>query len=202
MPKYLLFVTILILSVLSQPARAYTILVWGDSLSAGYGVPADQNWVSLLQERVRDRGIGVVNRSISGETTYGGVKRISQGLVEVNPDLVILELGANDALRGKDTSLMRQNLETMIQSSQDAGADVLLLGMKIPPNFGRTYANAFHQTYIELAQQHDTDIVPFMLEPIALDFDMFQPDGSHPVAAAQPVILDHIWEVLGPMLPD
>ena len=188
-------------SLLCSNAQAYSILVFGDSLSAAYGIPVEQGWVSLLRARLAQRNIEVLNYSISGETTSGGVERISQALSDNTPEIVILELGANDALQGKEISYMRQNLATMIQSAQEIGAEVLLLGMNIPPNYGRAYAESFHQTYLDLAEEYQTAIVPFFLEPVALNFDMFQADGRHPTAEAQPLILDHVWPELSTMIP-
>jgi len=196
----LLAVTTILMAVSGQ-AQSYTILVWGDSLSSAYRIPVDQGWVALLGERVSDRNIKVVNGSIPGEVTYGGVERISQALETSNPDLLILALGSNDGLQGMDVGQMRENLATMIQTSLDADAEVLLLGMMIPPNYGKQYTTIFHNVYLELAETYKIELVPFFLEPVAHDFDMMQADGYHPVAAAQPLLLDHVWPVLNAMIP-
>ena len=191
-----------ILMVTPGQAQSYTILVWGDSLSSAYRIPVDQGWVALLGERVSDRNIKVVNGSIPGEVTYGGVERISQALKTSKPDLVVLALGSNDGLQGLDIGQMRENLENMIQAARDADAAVLLIGMMIPPNYGKQYANNFHNTYLELAETYKIELVPFFLEPVALDFDFMQADGYHPTAAAQPLLLDHVWPVLNAMIPE
>ncbi len=191
-----------ILMVTPGQAQSYTILVWGDSLSSAYRIPVDQGWVALLGERVSDRNIKVVNGSIPGEVTYGGVERISQALKTSKPDLVVLALGSNDGLQGLDVGQMRENLENMIQAARDADAAVLLIGMMIPPNYGKQYANNFHNTYLELAETYKIELVPFFLEPVALDFDFMQADGYHPTAAAQPLLLDHVWPVLNAMIPE
>ena len=191
-----------ILMVTPGQAQSYTILVWGDSLSSAYRIPVDQGWVALLGERVSDRNIKVVNGSIPGEVTYGGVERISQALKTSKPDLVVLALGSNDGLQGLDIGQMRENLENMIQAARDADAAVLLIGMMIPPNYGKQYANNFHNTYLELAETYKIELVPFFLEPVALDFDFMQADGYHPTAAAQPLLLEHVWPVLNAMIPE
>ena len=202
MCKALIFSFILSLLAISANAQAYTVLVWGDSLSAAYRIPVEQGWVALLGERLAGRNIQVVNRSISGETTYGGSARMPQSLADIHPDLLILELGANDGLRGLDLGLMRQNLATIIQLAHDNDAEVLLLGMKIPPNYGRAYADSFHGVYLDLAAQYHIALVPFFLETVALNHDLMQRDGFHPTATAQAEILDHVWPVLSLQLPN
>ena len=182
-------------------AHAYTILVWGDSLSAAHGIPVQQGWVTLLDERLAERHIQVVNHSISGETTSGGSARLAQSLTDIQPDLLILELGANDGLRGLNLALMKQNLATMIQLADDNNAKVLLLGMKIPPNYGAVYADSFHQTYWQLAAQYNIPLIPFLLETVALDDTLMQSDGLHPTATAQSNILNHVWQALSALLP-
>ena len=175
--------------------------MWGDSLSAAYRIPVEKGWVALLGERIGPRGIDVVNKSVSGATTSDGVEWISGALSEVRPDLLILELGANDGLRGLGVEVIRKNLATMIQLAQNNNTSVLLLGMKMPLNYGRTYTDSFHEMYLDLAAEHGIEIIPFFLESIALDYDLMQDDGYHPNVVAQPLILQNIWPVLSPLLP-
>jgi acyl-CoA thioesterase-1 len=193
---------ITIFMVTPGQAQSYTILVWGDSLSSAYRIPVDQGWAALLGERVSDRNIEVVNGSIPGEVTYGGVERISQALEDFNPDLLVLALGSNDGLQGLDVGQMHENLAIIIETARNIDAKVLLLGMMIPPNYGKQYANKFHNVYLELAEAYKIELVPFFLEPVALDFDLMQADGYHPTAAAQPLLLDHIWPVLDAMITE
>ncbi len=200
--KHFLVATLLLSTMATSAAgRAYTVLVWGDSLSAAYGMSRDDGWVELLQEHVADAGIEVVNLSVSGETTSGGLRRLPDALATVEPDLVVLELGANDGLRGFDVSITRDNLSAMIDMAQQAKARVLVLGMQIPPNYGPDYAAAFAALFTEVATAAGADLVPFFLEPVALDWDMMQADGIHPTAAAQPKILAHVWPQLAQLLP-
>lgn len=192
----------LLASLLQTAAAApFTVLVLGDSLSSAFGLPPEQGWVSLLASRVEDRGIEVVNHSISGETTAGGRRRAADAIASTGAQLVIIELGANDGLRGQPVEDMRDNLAAMIRQARDAGADVLLAGMRIPPNYGPAYTEAFENVYRDLATEHDIALVPFFLEPVAQDWDMMQADGIHPTAAAQPLLLDHLWPTLAPLLP-
>lgn len=179
-----------------------TVLVMGDSLSAAYGLSTREGWVSLTAERIaRDSpGWRVVNASISGETTAGGATRIVDAVVRHRPAVVVIELGANDALRGLPLRQTRRNLARMIGASQGVGAKVLLVGMRIPPNYGADYANEFERGYRDLSQRFDTALLPFLLQPIALDRANFQADNLHPVAAAQPRIRDHVWTALQPLL--
>ncbi len=198
-PKLVL--SAILMATLAQPCHAYTILVWGDSLSSAYGIRADQGWVSLLSARLSYRDFRVVNESIPGETSYGGIERISEALTAHEPDLVILGLGSNDGLRGLDTGQMRDNLAHMIRKSLDSGAQVLLLGMRIPPNYGKTYSETFHKVFTSLAEQFKIPFVPFFLEPVAMNFDLMLEDGLHPNATAQPILLEHIWPAMIPILP-
>ena len=179
-----------------------TVLVMGDSLSAAYGLAAPQGWVALTATRIaKERPTWrVVNASISGETTSGGAARIDAELKRVKPAVVVIELGANDGLRGLPMPQAKANLERMIKASQAAGAQVLLVGMRIPPNYGREYTQAFEANYTSLATQYKVALVPFLLEPIARDRANFQDDNVHPVASAQPKLRDHVWKRLGPML--
>ena len=179
-----------------------TILVLGDSLSAAYGIRVEQGWVALLQARLRAKGYGhrVVNASSSGETTGGALARLPRALSAHRPGIVIVELGANDGLRGLPVADIRANLDAIIRNSQQAGARILLVGMRIPPNYGPAYTAGFHGVFVELARRHKLPTVPFLLEDMALDEDMFQEDGLHPTAAAQPVLLDTVWPHLEPLL--
>lgn len=185
----------------SQPAPR-TLLVMGDSLSAAYGLSAQQGWVHLLGERLARRHPDwrVVNASISGETTAGGASRIAAALQQHDPDLVAIQLGANDALRGLPLDLAGANLERMIEAAKSHGARVLLIGIRIPPNYGPEYAAQLRAMYAGLAEEHALPLVPFLLEPIAADRGNFQADDIHPVAAAQSALLDHVWKTLQPLL--
>ncbi len=177
-------------------------MVLGDSLSAAYGIAQARGWVALLGERLKDERLDyiVVNASISGDTTSGGVARLPKVLQQHKPAVVIVELGGNDGLRGLPLALMKQNLSAIIVQSQRAGARVLLVGMKVPPNYGPDYAQAFEAVYADLARQHRTALVPFLLEDFAEKPDFFQPDRIHPTAAAQPLMLDRVWAGLRPLL--
>lgn len=188
----------------STVAGAPAILVFGDSLAAGYGIAQSTGWVALLQQRLdkERRHYSVVNASISGETTAGGRSRIAAALAQHRPAVVILELGANDALRGLPLDASRANLAAIMQASREQGAKVLLVGMKMPPNYGPAYTRQFEELYAELARQYRTALVPFLLEGIADKRELFQSDGLHPVAEAQPAILENIWKGLGPLLKE
>ncbi len=192
-------------TAMAQPASvksARTVLVMGDSLSAAYGISNAQGWVALTQERVTRKKPGwrVVNASISGETTAGGAARIDAELKRQKPAVVVIELGANDGLRGLSLVQTKANLERMIKASKASGARVLLVGMRIPPNYGRDYTQGFERNYRELAKRHDTAFLPFLLEPIMLDRASFQRDNLHPTAAVQPKLRDHVWPALAPLL--
>lgn len=189
--------------MVAAPAHARpTILIFGDSLSAGYGLPQRTGWVTLLERRLADDGhdARVVNASISGETTVGGKNRIERTLRQHRPDIVIIELGANDALRGARLEDIRRHLSAMIELTKRYNAKVLLVGMRIPPNYGRKYTEGFHSLYTEVARQHDVALVPFMLDGFADQRELFQHDGIHPVAAAQPRVLDNIYPALQRLL--
>jgi acyl-CoA thioesterase-1 len=183
-------------------AAEKSILVFGDSLSAAYGIAQARGWVNLLAERLkRERpDYIVVNASISGETTGGGAARIDAALQKHRPQVVVLELGGNDGLRGLPVLQMKQNLSGMIQRAQKAGARVLLVGMQIPPNYGPDYAQAFERAYGELAKQHKTALLPFLLEGFADKPELFQPDRIHPTQEAQPLIEQRVWAALKPLL--
>ncbi|HRD48740.1 MAG TPA: arylesterase [Candidatus Contendobacter sp.] len=183
-------------------AGSPAILVLGDSLSAAYGIPADQGWVSLLQRRLAERGFPhrVVNSSISGDTTSGGLSRLPAALRRDQPTIVIVELGANDGLRGQPLMEMTANLARIIELSQQAGAQVLLAEMRIPPNYGPLYTQKFQATFSELAKRYNALLIPFLLDGVAGNPALIQEDGLHPRANAQPRILDQVWSVLEPAL--
>jgi acyl-CoA thioesterase-1 len=179
-----------------------TLLVFGDSLSAAYGLQADQGWVAQLQRRLQSQGYGyrVVNASVSGETTSGGRNRIARALSQHKPGLVLLELGANDGLRGLPVKETRDNLAFMIDAIRRAGGKVLLLGIRIPPNYGPQYTRAFEAIYTGLAREKKLPLLPFLLDGIALDERFMQPDGLHPNAQGQPLVLANVWPALKPLL--
>ena len=189
-------------AALPAAAAERAVLVVGDSLSAAYGLSAEQGWVALTAAKVRaDKpGWRVVNASVSGETTAGGASRIAGELARHRPAVVVIELGANDGLRGLDLTQTRANLEKMIVAAHGAGAKVLLLGMRIPPNYGRRYTEGFARVFSDLAAAHDTALLPFLLEPVATDPEAFLPDNLHPDAEAQPLLRDHVWKALAPLL--
>ncbi|AMO95763.1 GDSL-like Lipase/Acylhydrolase family protein [Collimonas fungivorans] len=173
----------------------------GDSLSAEYGLARGSGWVSLLQQRLKAENLGgnVVNASISGETSSGGKTRLP-ALLQQRPDIVIIELGANDALRGLQLNATESNLRAMISAAQQAKAKVLLVGMRIPPNYGRDYTEKFFALYATLAKQAKVPLVPFLLEGVADKPEMFQADRMHPVAQAHPIMLNNVWPGLKPLL--
>ena len=182
-----------------KSSAAPTVLVWGDSLSAAYGIPVEKGWVSLLQGQYEGE-LAIVNGSISGETTQGGLSRLPDALALHKPTLLVLELGANDGLRGIKTDVMQSNLEAMIELARQQGIDVALLGIRIPLNYGFTYTQKFEKVYVDLAEEYKLPLLPFLLEPVALDFDLMQADGLHPTAEAQPKVLEHAMTVLKPLL--
>jgi acyl-CoA thioesterase-1 len=183
-------------------SHAATILVYGDSLSAAYGLTQDQGWVNLLARRLHAErpDYKVANASISGETTHGGRNRIEGALKVHRPAIVIVELGANDGLRGSSIDSTRANLESIIDASRRAGARVLLVGMRLPPNYGAAYTEKFQQLYAEIAKKKKVPLVPFLFEGFGEDPKYFLPDGIHPAAQAQPVMLDTVWKELQPLL--
>jgi acyl-CoA thioesterase-1 len=193
-----------ILLVCSLPAHAVEkrILVFGDSLSAGFGIAVSQSWPALLGQRLQANGstATVTNASISGETTAGGRARLDAALAQFKPAVVILALGANDGLRGLPVAAMKENLAAMVALAKKRQARVLLVGMRLPPNYGPQYTQEFDAAFRDLARREKIALLPFLLEPIALDRKAFQPDGLHPTAAAQPKILDHVWTALKPLL--
>ncbi len=183
-------------------ATAKSIVVLGDSLSAAYGMHNYQGWVALLQQKLQQEGHDhkVHNESISGDTSAGGLARVDEALSEHQPEILILELGANDGLRGLSPKVMKSNLSQIIKRTHKIGARVLLLSMRIPPNFGKRYTDMFYNVYPQLAQEHSVAFVPFILQDIALIKDLMQADGLHPAVKAQPLILDAVWEYLEGML--
>lgn len=180
------------------------MLVLGDSLSAGYGLESGQGWVALLQRRLEESGLPhtVVNASISGDTTAGGLARLDALLDQHRPDWLLLQLGANDGLRGLSLKAMADNLDKMVRRAQQRGVRVLLIGMRIPPNYGRVYTERFTATYHQLAATHDLPLVPFLMEKVALEPGYMQPDQIHPNAQAQPLLLDTVWPVLEQAIQD
>jgi acyl-CoA thioesterase-1 len=187
----------------AAPAEASVILVFGDSISAGYGLAhVEQGWVALLQTRLKQQEYGyqVVNASVSGESTAGGLARLPRALMLHQPKIVILELGGNDGLRALPISQMRANLVRMIDLSTAAGAEVLLLGMRIPPNYGPDYTEQFRLCYTEVARDKKLPLVPFLLNDIALSPNLMQADGIHPNELGQPLLMANIWPSLKPLL--
>lgn len=197
-----LWLGVLIATAAASPVNAApspTLLVMGDSLSAAYNIEREASWVALLEARLPAEAT-VVNASISGETTSGGAQRFDELLGQHAPDIVLLELGGNDGLRGLPPQQMQNNLAGMIEVSQAADAEVLLLGIDIPPNYGEAYREAFTNVYHELADEYDVALVPFLLEGVATEDDLMQNDGIHPTAEAQPIILDTVWAALEDMV--
>jgi len=191
----------LMLLPLSAMAKQ-TILVFGDSLSAAYGIPRESGWVSLLEKKLAQEKpqYAVINASISGETTSGGLRRIERLLSEHKPTIVILELGANDGLRGLPIEQMQQNLNDIIQQCRKIGAEVLLIGMRIPPNYGIAYTKEFSGAYPDIARKLRIALVPFLLDGVAGNPALTQSDGLHPLAEAQPRLLEQVWSRLRPLL--
>ena len=189
---------------LSVAAYAETpaVLVFGDSLSAGYGIDVDQSWPALLQSRLAEEGYEhrVVNASISGETTEGGATRIGTALAEFNPDLVILELGGNDGLRGFPPRRIRENLSRIIAEARGSGSAIVLLGIRIPPNYGTRYTQMFETVYRELAVEYEVPWIEFFMDGVALNEALMQDDGIHPNAEAQPILLDNAWPIISAAL--
>lgn len=183
-------------------AAAPKILVFGDSLSASYGIAANRGWVTLLGERLKRERLdySVVNASISGETTAGGVARLGKMLEAHRPAVVLLELGANDGLRGLPVAAMKKNLAAMVAMGQKAGAKVLLVGMRLPPNYGPEYTNAFDGAFAELAKAQKATLVPFLFEGFGDKRELFLEDRIHPNEQAQPLLLENVWKGLRPLL--
>jgi acyl-CoA thioesterase I len=202
MHKFLGFFLLLVAAV-ANGNGAPTILIFGDSLSAGYGLDTDQTWAALLQERLRSLGYEhqVVNASISGETSEGGITRIRTALERFEPELVILELGGNDGLRGFPPDRLQANLEAIIAAAQAAGAKVVLLGIRIPPNYGPRYTAAFEKAFEAAAAATDVPWIEFFMDGVASVPELMQDDGIHPNAAGQPKLLDNAWPIIEDSLP-
>jgi acyl-CoA thioesterase-1 len=188
------------LAAVAAPPRQ--VLVMGDSLSAAYGLRADQGWVALTAQRMQRTHPAwrMVNASISGETSAGGAARVERELARVKPAVLVIELGANDGLRGLSLAQTRANLERMLRAAQSSKTKVLLIGMRLPPNYGPAYTRDFERLYVELAKKHQAQLLPFLLAPIAADRAAFQADNLHPTAAAQHQLRDHVWPALSPLL--
>ncbi len=200
----MLKVFLIVLALLGcGPARAgATLLVFGDSLSAAYGIPRENGWVPLLQQRLRQKRMDytVINASVSGETSSGGVTRIAAALAAHKPSIVIVALGANDGLRGLPLPQMRDNLTAIVRSAQQFGSRVLLVGMRMPPNYGPQYTREFEQVYAAVARARKCPLVPFLLEGVAVRRELMLDDNVHPAARAQPAILETVWQGLAPLL--
>ncbi|MEN5089873.1 arylesterase [Pseudomonas protegens] len=192
----------LALMCMAQNAAAGTVLIVGDSISAAFGLDTREGWVALLDKRLKDQGFTdkVVNASVSGDTSAGGLARLPALLAEHKPEVVILELGGNDGLRGQPPQQLQQNLASMIDSAQAGGAKVLLLGMQLPPNYGVRYTQAFAQVYSQLASDKKVALVPFFLDGVGGHPELMQADGLHPAAAAQDKLLENVWPTLKPLL--
>jgi acyl-CoA thioesterase I len=210
MIKSLLLFLALLVSTLANPAMAATqqaprvpvLLVTGDSLSAAYGIGIEEGWVALLQKRLQQQGYPhrVVNTSVSGETTRGALARLPTELAQHRPVLVLIELGANDGLRGQSLKTMRENLSTMVRLSRKAGAKAVIFEMRLPANYGPQYTEDFRESFTDVARSHGVPLVPFFLDSIALQAGSFQSDGIHPTTAAQPGLLEAVWPTLKPLL--
>jgi len=204
MIRSVLFICLLALSNLASAGDSakHTILVVGDSISAAYGIEPELGWVSLLSGKIAQQknGYQVINASVSGDLTSNGLNRLPDLLKKYQPAIVIIELGGNDGLRGVPLRLIQRNLQKLVEQSQASGARVLLAGMRIPPNYGVRYAEAFHEVYHKVAEQNDIELVPFILDGVGGNGDFMQSDGIHPTVEAQPTILTHVWKSLEPML--
>jgi acyl-CoA thioesterase-1 len=205
MPRALRIVFSLLFICLGWAATAAhgkTVLVYGDSLSSAYGMPEPSGWVALLGQRLRRErsDYSVANASISGETTAGGLARIGKVLERERPAIVILALGGNDGLRGLPVAAMKKNLSAMVERAQKSGARVLLVGSRMPPNYGEAYAQAYARAFDEVARRHRTALVPNIFEGFGENMELFQPDRIHPTAAAQPALLKNVWGALAPLL--
>ncbi len=197
-----LTLVVTVLTFTSLNTRADGILVLGDSLAAGYGLQADEGWVDMLEQRLSEapEPIEVINASVSGETTSGGLSRLPDLLELHEPDMVLLELGANDGLRGLPLQIVEENLSALVEMAQQSGARVVVLGNRLPPNYGPRYTQQFFQLFGQLAEKYELPLVPFLLDKVATEWDLMQSDGLHPNAEAQPIIFDTVWAVLEPEL--
>lgn len=189
-------------SMSSERSHSPTLLVLGDSISAAFGIEQSKGWVSLLSQKLQDHQyrMQVVNASISGETTQGGLQRLPSLLAKHKPVLVIVELGGNDGLRGLQLSLIEENLREIIATIKAENANILLTGIRLPPNYGQIYTEKFYQIYQDLAKQQKVTLVPFLMDGVARNSALMQTDGIHPTADAQPVMLKNVWEFLQPMI--
>jgi len=201
--KRLLFLVMLFIAPVAAQADAPVILVYGDSISACYGLAhVEQGWVAFLQTRLKQQGYGyrVVNASVSGETTAGGLARLPRALTLHRPKIVVMELGGNDGLRALPIAQLKTNLTRMIDLAREAGAEVLLLGMRMPPNYGPDYTEQFRTSFKDIGRQEKIPVVPFLLDSLALDPGLMQADGIHPNEQGQPKLLDNTWPLLQPLL--
>lgn len=189
-----------VLFMISTTLQANTILVFGDSLSAAYGIQPEEGWVALMERKLDTERYTLINASVSGETTDGGLTRLPALLDRHNPRYLVLQLGANDALRGLPIQRIHQNLIELVTLAQEAEVQVLIIGIRIPPNYGPQYTESFFNLYAEVADQFDIIRVPFLLENVALDWNLMQSDGLHPNAEAQPIILDNVWPYVESLL--
>lgn len=187
-----------IASFFVMPVKAADIMVLGDSLSAGYGLTPGEGWVELMEPRIEGSGLTLLNASVSGETTAGGLSRLPDLLELHEPKWVLLELGANDGLRGTPLNIIQSNLEAMANKISESGAQFVVIGIQLPPNYGPRYTRAFFNLFPELSEKFDAPLVPFLLEGVATDWDLMQSDGLHPKAVAQPIILETVMKVVGP----
>lgn len=192
----------LLFVVLSFPVHARSLVVLGDSLSAAYQMPVEQGWVALLEQRLQTEGydLEVINASVSGDTTQNGLARLTPLLQQVDAEIVIIELGANDGLRGTPPFAIQQNLSRLITMAQDGGAEVVLLGMQLPPNYGAAYGGQFAAIYPQLADKKDVILVPEFMQEVALRPELMMDDGLHPNSEGQPYLLDKVWGELQPLL--
>ncbi len=200
--RRLIVLFVLLISVGAHATQPPTVLVFGDSLSAGYGIDVDQSWTSLLQVRLRDQGYEhrVINASISGDTTESGAARIGGAIEAFAPELIILALGGNDGLRGIPPGRMRGNLEDIIRQTKESGAAVVLLGIKIPSNYGQRYIETFEAVFRDVAEENEVPWIEFFMEGVALNEELMQADGIHPNSAAQPILLDNAWPIINEAL--
>jgi acyl-CoA thioesterase-1 len=203
--RVILSLLLVVVTLVSQPSFADeppVMLILGDSLSAGYGMDSDQSWVYLLELRLIDTGhtYRILNSSISGDTTQGGLARLPRLLDRYQPRIVIIELGGNDGLRGINPGITRANMTSMVQSSQQSGAKVLLAGIRLPPNYGADYIEQFESMYADIAREYDTLLVPFFMDGVVFKPGLLQADGIHPNEKGQPVLLENVWRILKPAL--
>ena len=200
--RFILSFLVLLIAAGAESSDAPTVLIFGDSLSAGYGIEVDQSWATLLQTRLNQQGYEhqVINASISGETTEGGATRIESALQDFSPELIILELGGNDGLRGFPAKRMKANLDKIVTRAKSTGASVVLLGIRIPTNYGPRYSTAFENVFRQVSTELDVQWIEFFMEGIAMNDDLLQEDRIHPNAEAQPILLDNAWPIISATL--